>query len=498
MSTSAILSPLPSQTTNRTQTATPANYLTYSFPLPEHRYVGILACQRDPLLTELVATVVKCEKLVRGPEKAEGAGKKKAGKRDAGSEVMKPVEDQWELILDDTVLFPEGGGQPSDFGTLTPLSGGDPVRVASVVRRNLSAVHTVGKAFEVGEKVLVKVDEERRKDLMCQHTGQHLLSGVIDADLKIDTLGWSLQPYPQPSYIELPRSVTLEEIASIQKRCNDYIARGTSVSVQMSLAAKEVLEGTKIPEDYRGEDGAEGVVRVVEIHGLGDANPCCGTHYPFLSHLQSLFILPHQTTIRSTNSRLYFLVGPRVLAHLSSTHGTTREASLELGCSTNDLSERVKLLNLSSREGIKREKRMREELAGFVAHKLWAQASSRPDDRAIKWAASVREEDATNSLDFLLLVAGELKGLASPESPHVFAIAVGIGASSPTTSGGSLLVFGSEDLVGKAGKEIGEKFKGRVKGGGKGRWQGKLVGARWELGDEAKLEEVLKAVAESP
>ena len=97
---------------------------------------------------------------------------------------------------------------------------------------------------------------------------------MIDADLKIDTLGWSLTPAPQPCYIELPRAPTAGEIALIQRRCNDIIAIATPLTVQMSLAESiAAMPGSKIPENYKGEDGQQGVVRVVEITGLGDANP---------------------------------------------------------------------------------------------------------------------------------------------------------------------------------------------------------------------------------
>ena len=77
------------------------------------------------------------------------------------------------------VLFPEGGGQNSDRGSLTQLSpegsvSGEPSAVREVLRRNLAAVHFVAAPFEVGSRVRVQLDDEHRRDLMCQHTGQHV------------------------------------------------------------------------------------------------------------------------------------------------------------------------------------------------------------------------------------------------------------------------------------------------------------------------------------
>ncbi|KAK4699223.1 misacylated tRNA(Ala) deacylase, partial [Phenoliferia sp. Uapishka_3] len=482
-------------------TATPSSYLTYDFPLPAKKYVGILAAQRDPLLTTLDAEVLRCDRVVRAPIAAAGKGKK-------AKAPLEEVPDEWEIELDDSVLFPEGGGQNSDQGTLQLLSPegtveGAPANVREILRRNLNAVHFVSAAFPVGSRVRVQLDVERRRDLMCQHTGQHLLSGVIDDELKADTLSWSLTPSPQPCYIELPRAPTEAEINRIQRRCNDLIMRGTSVSVAMHLAGSGIeTPGSKIPENYKGEDGQQGVVRVVEIHGLGDANPCCGTHYPSLSYLQSIFILPQTQSVRGTNTRLFFLVGPRVLSHLSTMHTIAREASLELGCAPSDLPTRVSNLLLSSRDGTKREKRLREEVASSVAEGMWKSAMEKAGQGEVLSAVSLREEDATNSLEFLVQVAGELKSKleadvavgGGPEKKHLFVLACGVnppGGASPTTNGGSLLIFGSDDIVAKAGKEVAVKLPGRVKGGGKGRWQGKLVDARWEKGDRELLRQVL-------
>lgn len=77
------------------RTATPPSYLSYSFPLPERRYVGLLACQRDPLLESLDAEVIRCDKVLRAPVAPAGKGKK----------AKAPVEelaDEWEVELDDT------------------------------------------------------------------------------------------------------------------------------------------------------------------------------------------------------------------------------------------------------------------------------------------------------------------------------------------------------------------------------------------------------------
>lgn len=219
---------------------------------------------------------------------------------------------------------------------------------------------------------------------------------------------------------------------------------------------------------------------------------CCGTHYPSLSYLQALFILPHQAAIRGTNSRLFFIVGPRVISHLSLSHTIVRASALELACPASELTERVTLLQLNVRDSMRREKKLKEELAGFLAKETWEKACA---SEGVKCGVLFREEDATNSLEFLGSVSFGIKSRweendakVGGESKALFALASG--GSTPST--GSSLIFGSEELVMKAGKEMSILFGARLKGGGKGgRIQYKISG-RWEKGDEVLLEKVIE------
>ncbi|ORY83563.1 Threonyl/alanyl tRNA synthetase [Leucosporidium creatinivorum] len=484
--------PTPPHLLQAPATATPPSYLHSNIELPARRYVGMLACQRDPLLERLTTRVVSCSK--RAPAPAPPAKGKKSK-----VVVEEAQPDEWEIELEDTVLFPEGGGQPSDTGSLFEIRDGvvsegqAPVVVREVLRRGLDAIHYASRPLEVGAQVLVKLDVERRIDLMAQHTGQHLLSAILERDLQLDTLSWSLTKAPELCYIELPRAPSPEELASLQQKCNEVIARGTEVRVKMELAGEGgVALGEKVPTNY--QDGERPpVMRTVEIVDL-DNNPCCGTHYPSLAALGSLFVSPYTTPIRGTNARIYFCVGPRVLRQLSTAESLIRSSTQELGCAITDLPERVAALKLSYNDTSKREKRLKDELAGFVAESLWGKAMRAAGEGGPVTAISFREEDATNSLDFLSAVSLALKPRidALPKGQkNLFALASGSTAGSSTPNGGALLIFGSEDLVVKAGKSVAAKFGARVKGGGKGRWQGKLVGQSWAKGDEQLMSDVI-------
>lgn len=202
-------------------------------------------------------------------------------------------------------MFPEGGGQPSDTGLIQ--TGDEKVwKVLQARRHGGHAVHYVQVEdakvdilqFTAGIQVLVKlgdVDWDRRYDhvsvcnepdfvivtnspmQMTMHTSQHLLSAVLEDRLNIQTLSWSLTDAPAPCYVELAKSMTSDEIQSIQITANQYVFEGRNVHVEVQEMEKpsepEKLEdhargfAKAIPTDYTG-----GIMRVVVIDRI-DRNP---------------------------------------------------------------------------------------------------------------------------------------------------------------------------------------------------------------------------------
>jgi len=127
------------------------------------------------------------------------------------------------------------------------------------------------------------------------HTSQHLLSALLETRLNLPTLSWSLTTSPTPCYVELGRSMTVNEISSIQDEANRLVFEGRQVHVEveeldMANGVPKLESGREVgrglPSDYTG-----GVKRVVVIDGV-DRNPCCGTHLPSLHNLQ-LFLLAY-------------------------------------------------------------------------------------------------------------------------------------------------------------------------------------------------------------
>ncbi|EHB10751.1 Alanyl-tRNA synthetase domain-containing protein 1 [Heterocephalus glaber] len=214
---------------------------------------------------------------------------------------QKVVRHGFQVVLEDTLLFPEGGGQPDDRGMI------DNVPVLRVTRRGAEADHFTETPLAPGSRVQVHVDWERRFDHMQQHSGQHLITAVAEHLFGLKTTSWELGRLQSVIELDSP-SVTAEQVAAIEQSVNEKIRARLPVSVrELSPDDPEVeqVRGRGLPDDHVGP------VRVVTIEGV-DANMCCGTHVSNLSDLQVIKVLGIEKG-KKNKTNLLFLAGHRVL-----------------------------------------------------------------------------------------------------------------------------------------------------------------------------------------
>ncbi|CAL1701091.1 unnamed protein product [Somion occarium] len=442
----------------------------------------------DPLLRDLVSTVVSSTV-------AQTAPTSNASKRIKKNTPSIAQDTLLEVILHDTVLFPEGGGQPNDIGILTSADG-NIWDVIDVKRRGGHAVHFVKvkdgnvaaalKIFTPGSLVRAALGEQgfqRRLDHMSMHTCQHLLSAVLETKLNLPTLAWSMTTYPTPSYVEVPRALTPEEISIIQAEANRLVFEGRQVHIEVeeldhSNRAYDT-PSVGIPSDYTG-----GVKRTVIIDGV-DRNPCCGTHLPSISNLQ-LFLIPQMEGLsRSSTSsaRLYFLSGPRLITYFSSIHTLLTTTSNVLSCGAPLVPERVEQVIDERKKVSKRVEDLEAELASSIARDILKQAE---DDTVV--LHQHRTDDASNPLGFLSAISTAfVNEVSSAETgPSSYLIVLTSSPSMQTaTSTTIVMTFGNDE---KKVKEAGDTIRANVgvKGGGKGtKWSGKFTGV-WKDTKEGK------------
>ena len=174
-----------------------------------------------------------------------------------------PSKKGFDILLDQTAFYPEGGGQPYDLGTL----GG--VRVLEVHEREGRVVHTCDAPLTPGTCVEGAIDWERRFDLMQHHSGEHIVSGLAHAAFGCDNVGFHMGA----DVITIDLNVVLDEdqLRWLEGQANRYIWEDHPISITFpSPQELEVLE-------YRSKKALSGRVRIVSFPGA-DTCACCGTH----------------------------------------------------------------------------------------------------------------------------------------------------------------------------------------------------------------------------
>ena len=163
----------------------------------------------------------------------------------------------WEVALDQTAFYPEGGGQACDTGSL----GG--VKVMDVRERGEEIVHLCDGPLEAGREVTGSIDWQRRFDLMQQHTGEHIVSGIIHRRWGYANVGFHVGA--DTVTIDFDGPIPAEAVAEIEAEANEFLWR--NVPVKCWVPSPEELESVT----YRSKRALPWPVRIVEVPG---ANSC--------------------------------------------------------------------------------------------------------------------------------------------------------------------------------------------------------------------------------
>lgn len=191
--------------------------------------------ENDPYLREFESVVISCEKGKKG----------------------------YELVLEDTAFYPEGGGQPYDMGMI------DSARVTEVHEKNGQVVHFVEEPFAPGQRVHGEINWQRRFDNMQNHSGEHVLSGLIHERFGYDNVGFHMGS--DVITIDFNGIIEEEELQQLEAAANEIVYR--NVPLEIRFPDSEELRAM----EYRSKKALEGRIRIVTVPGA-DVCACCGTH----------------------------------------------------------------------------------------------------------------------------------------------------------------------------------------------------------------------------
>lgn len=169
----------------------------------------------------------------------------------------------WAVVLDATAFYPEGGGQPCDLGVL----GG--AKVLDVQEQGEKIVHLCDSPLKIGSEVSGCIDWQRRFDLMQQHTGEHILSGVVHEKYGAHNVGFHMGA--DVITIDFDVLIPAEDLQELEDRANQAIFKDLPVNCE--YPSPEELEKMT----YRSKKALDYPVRIVSTTGY-DCCACCGVH----------------------------------------------------------------------------------------------------------------------------------------------------------------------------------------------------------------------------
>jgi alanyl-tRNA synthetase len=223
------------------------------------------------------------------------------------------------VILDRTAFYPEGGGQPSDRGTLNHAE------VVDVQTRETdNEVLHILSAPLTDEAVTGAVDGVRRFDLMQQHTGQHILSQAFLHTANAATVSFHLNPDPTDGALTIDLNKTALTSAEID-RAEDFA--NTIVTENRPVIARFIGDEELHDLPLRKPPQVETAIRMVEVQGF-DWSACGGTHVARTGEVGLIKIVKVER--RNTETRIEFRCGRRALIDYRRKHQLISQAASEL------------------------------------------------------------------------------------------------------------------------------------------------------------------------
>jgi alanyl-tRNA synthetase len=271
--------------------------------------------------------------------------------------VVDTADEGLAVYLDRTAFYPTSGGQPNDTGLLGGQTVVDVVDEGDRIRHLLAAPLDAGASTIKG-----RVDARRRADHMQQHTGQHLLSALLE-----DMFGWatlSVHFGPAHSTIDLDTE-TLDgnQLRRVEGAANAAVAEARPVYVASEDAA--TATGLRKPTDRAG------AIRVVCIEGI-DRSACGGTHVSNTARIGAVLLRGTEKIRHAT--RVTFRCGERAIRAAREDHELLRSIATQFSAAPSDLPALLRSQQEALSAAENRLRKLERELAAHEAAELYERA----------------------------------------------------------------------------------------------------------------------------
>lgn len=239
-----------------------------------------------------------------------------------------PDKKGFGVILSDTLFYPEGGGQPSDKGTLAGKE------VLDVKRKNGTVIHYLSEALPINEKVRGIIDWKTRFDHMVQHSGEHLFTGVIHQMFGYENTGFHMGE--ESVVLDYSGPLSKEELKIVEQKTFEAIT--SNIPFEILYPSKEELAAMS----YRSKKEIEGKLRIIRA-GDVDTCACCGTHVHLSGEIGYLKVIGLSN--KKDGARVSVLFGQRAIDYMNEVYQQNQEISSLLSSTALKTADSVKKLN---------------------------------------------------------------------------------------------------------------------------------------------------------
>lgn len=235
--------------------------------------------------------------------------------------------ENFQIVVDKSAFFPEGGGQNADTGYLGSA------RVLDVQEKAGIVYHKTDKPLAVGSTVCGRIDWEKRFSNMQQHSGEHIVSGIVHKRFGYDNVGFHLGD--ENVTLDFNGPLTKEELTWVEQAANQAVFENRAITV--SYPERSVLPALV----YRSKIEIEGQVRIVTVDGY-DVCACCAPHVARTGEIGLIKITNCQSY--KGGVRLNILCGGRALADYAKKQESISQISAQLSSKPEEAAKAVKKL----------------------------------------------------------------------------------------------------------------------------------------------------------
>ncbi|MCI8321170.1 MAG: alanyl-tRNA editing protein [Dorea sp.] len=265
----------------------------------------------------------------------------------------RPDGERYRVVLDRTAFFPEGGGQYADTGTL------DGIKVEDVREKENVVYHITEAPLEEGVVVHGRINWEERFGKMQQHSGEHIVSGIVHEWFGYNNVGFHLGA--DSCTLDFDGPITKEQLKEIERRANGAVFE--NIGIQVSYPDKEELKSL----EYRSKIDIEGQVRIVTVPGY-DVCACCAPHVKRTGEI-GLIKLVNMMNYKG-GERLTMLCGYRALSDYDRKDENSKAISAALCAKETEIAQAVLHLKEEQAAAKGRLASLSQKLLGYLAQEV--------------------------------------------------------------------------------------------------------------------------------